>query len=230
MKSISRRALVSACGAIVSTGIVPKLGFAAPGHRITAQRTSRPLTMTQGQRQAPTSTNPFVISNPSIAFVNFLGDRGKGLIDADRIAIEDLFKNNILTANNTLPKCDVLFLYGELQPSGRIADTPLTLGDAVKETGARVAVMASDIQPDLLSNNDFAKSFSGRPDWAANIVITLNRNGEHFGRFFHELFSQMKAGVSMPMAWVELAPQGPHQPEDIPAAIFLMEAGHIAFG
>jgi hypothetical protein len=40
----------------------------------------------------------------------------------------------------------------------------------------------------------------------------------------------MQQGTSMPMAWVELAPQGPAQPPDIPGAIFLAEVGHIAFG
>jgi hypothetical protein len=34
----------------------------------------------------------------------------------------------------------------------------------------------------------------------------------------------------MPMAWVKLAPQGPHQPPDIPGAICLMGAGHVTFG
>ena len=66
--------------------------------------------------------------------------------------------------------------------------------------------------------------------WAANVVITLSRNGEHFGRFFRELFGQMFAGTSMPMAFVDIAPQGPVQPKDIPGTIALMEAGHIAFG
>jgi hypothetical protein len=31
------------------------------------------------------------------------------------------------------------------------------------------------------------------------------------------------------MAWVELAPQGPVQRDDIPGTICLMEAGQIAF-
>jgi hypothetical protein len=44
------------------------------------------------------------------------------------------------------------------------------------------------------------------------LVITTNRIGEAFGCFFWSLFQQMFAGVSMPMAWVTLAPQVPARP------------------
>jgi hypothetical protein len=94
--------------------------------------------------------------------------------------------------------------------------------------GARIAVIASETAPERLPYADSDRGPAG--DWRANIVFTLARKGECFGRFFHRLFSRMQDGMSMPMAWVELAPQGPVQPEDIPEAICLPEAGHIAFG
>ena len=96
--------------------------------------------------------------------------------------------------------------------------------------GAHIGVLASELAPDLLSHPEFMKGLPGSRDWPANIVITLRRNGEHFGRFFHQLFTFMLAGTSMPTAWVQLAPQVREQQRpDIPATICLMEAGHIVF-
>ena len=79
-------------------------------------------------------------------------------------------------------------------------------------------------------NPDFAQMLQSRGDWSANIVITLNRNGDTFSPFFRSLFADMRLGTSMPMAWAKLAPQGPQARSDIPGTLCLLEAGHIAFG
>jgi hypothetical protein len=186
--------------------------------------------MTESERRTTTASNPFIISNPSLAFVNLAGNEGKDLMAKDRAALEDIFRDNIQIADRTLPRCNVLFLYCDLEISGRIAGMSFTFRDLIKGAGAHVAVLASGVPPALLSNPEFMKSLPGRDDWPANIVITLSRNGEHFGRFFHQLFALMQQGTSMLMAWVQLAPQGPVQPKDIPGTVFLAEAGHIAFG
>lgn len=195
------------------------------------------LTMAIGERalaqdeRRPTSVdNPYVIANPTLGFVNLLGTAGADLLERDRTALAGVFQNNIVIADKKLPACNVLFLYCTLEASARVAGHNFSFRDLIKGAGAHVAVIASELPPDLLSNPDFGKALSGSRDWPANIVITLSRNGDHFGRFFQKLFSQMRAGVSMPMAWVRLAPQGPQQPKDIPGTICLMEAGHIAFG
>lgn len=45
------------------------------------------------------------------------------------------------------------------------------------------------------------------------------------------LFADMKLGVSMPVAWVKLAPQGPlKEHESLPSTIFACEAGQMVFG
>jgi hypothetical protein len=186
--------------------------------------------MTESERRTTTAGNPFIIPNPSLAFVNLAGNEGKDVMAKDRAALEDIFRDNIQIADRTLPRCNVLFLYCALEASGRIAGMSFTFRDLIKGAGAHIAVLASGIPPALLSNPEFMKSLPGPGDWPANIVITLSRNGEHFGQFFHQLFTLMQQGTSMPMAWVQLAPQGPVQPPDIPGAIFLAEAGHIAFG
>lgn len=186
--------------------------------------------MAQNERRSTTSDHPYIIVDPMLAFVNLAGAAGQSLMAQDRASLDDLFKDRTQVADRTLPRCNVLFLYCGLEASGGVTGTSFTFRDLIKGAGAHVAVIASDIQPALLQNPEFGKALSANKDWPANIVITVNRNGDHFGRFFHGLFAQMRAGVSMPMAWVELAPQGPHQPSDIPGTICLMEAGHIAFG
>lgn len=151
-------------------------------------------------------------------------------MEQDRATLAEVFHNNIQVAERTLPKCNVLFLYCALEASGRIAGFSFSFRELIKGTGAHIAVIASEIQPALLSSPEFGNGLSAKHDWPANIVITLSRNGDHFAHFFQQLFSQMQTGVSMPMAWVRLAPQGPQQRRDIPGTICLMEAGHIAFG
>ena len=65
----------------------------------------------------------------------------------------------------------------------------------------------------------------------ANLVMTLDRKGDSFGRFFQVLFQDMFAGTSMPMAWVKLAPQrGPKSGgKNTPWTIFACELGQLAF-
>jgi len=175
-----------------------------------------------------TANNPFVIANPSLLMLNLMGPGATALLERDLADLKPIFNDNIRVVDSTtVPRCDVLFLYAKLDETGRVEPHPFHFRDAVKATGARVAVVASEIAEAAFSNPRFGQYSNG---WPANIVLTINRKGEHFGRFFRRLFSDMQSGTSMPMAWVTLAPQGPVQAPDLPAMIFLMEAGHIAFG
>lgn len=64
----------------------------------------------------------------------------------------------------------------------------------------------------------------------ANLVMTLERKGATFAQFFYDLFSKMFAGTTMPMAWVQLAPQIPGaNHENVPSTIFAAEVSHIVF-
>lgn len=220
-------------GATVGAAAILPSRLAAASELAVAEKSlaARNPIMAQNERRSNTFDNPYIISDPTLAFVNLAGGAGQSLMAQDRGSLDDIFKSRIQIADRTLPRCNVLFLYCALDASGLVTGTSFTFRDLIKRAGAHVAVIASDIQPALLQNPEFGKAISAnQKDWPANIVITLNRNGDHFGRFFHQLFAQMRAGVSMPMAWVKLAPQGPHQASDIPGTICLMEAGHIAFG
>jgi hypothetical protein len=130
-------------------------------------------TMTENERRTTTVNNPFIISNPSLAFVNLAGNEGKDLMAKDRAALEDIFRDNIQIADRTLPRCNVLFLYCSLETSGRIAGTSFTFRDLIKGAGAHIAVLASGVPSALLSNPEFMKTLPGPGDWPANVVITL---------------------------------------------------------
>lgn len=61
--------------------------------------------------------------------------------------------------------------------------------------------------------------------------MTLSRKGSAFPSFFVRLFTAMKSGISMPVAWLRLVPQGPVKEHDnLPSTIFACEAGRIVFG
>ena len=185
--------------------------------------------MVQNER-TNTVNDPYIIPKPKLGMWNLIGDAGAALLAQDQADLGPLFANSVQVGTQSVPRCNVLFLYCALDASTRVAGQSFSMRDVIKAARAHIAVLAADIPTAVLSSREFGQSLSARNDWPANIVITLNRNGEHFGRFFKELFSQMQAGVTMPMAWVTLAPQGPVQRKDIPGSICLMEAGHIAFG
>lgn len=201
------------------------LGLAGSQSRLaSAQSTPRPTTV-----ENPDADKPYVIANPVLGLANLIGDAANSLVERDRADLSPLFAS-VQVGTQSVPKCNVLFLYCNLEGAARIVGQPFSLREAIKAAGAHVAVIASDVPPILLSRPEFGQALMAETDWPANIVITLRRNGDFFGKFFRDLFSQMRSGTTMPMAWVDLAPQGPQRNKDIPATIALMEAGHIAFG
>jgi hypothetical protein len=127
------------------------------------------------------------------------------------------------------PRCDVLFLYCELDATGKIIGQPLSVMDVIRECGAQIAVVGPGVRPEIVSSSGFQKSLASSSSLRTNLVIVTDRKGAAFGPFFKSLFQDMWAGVPMPMAWVKLAPQVRRQPQDIPATICIMGAGQVTF-
>jgi hypothetical protein len=169
-----------------------------------------------------------VIIRPKIAFLNLAGASCAAIAAEDRALIGEAFGQNVELTTLPVP-CDVLFLYCALEPSGTIVGQQGSVRALIRDCKARVAVIASQVPSELLSNREFQAALGRGNNPPVNLVMTLNRNGANFGRFFKSLFQMMLTGMSMPMAWVELAPQGPQQPDDIPSTVCLMEAGQVAF-
>ena len=76
----------------------------------------------------------------------------------------------------------------------------------------------------------YISSTKGRTHGRADLVMTIARNGSAFPQFCSDLFEEMKRGVSMPVAWVKLAPQGlVKEHTSLPEMIFACEAGQLVF-
>ena len=62
-----------------------------------------------------------------------------------------------------------------------------------------------------------------------NQVLTLDRKGGNFPAFLEGLFRRVSSGLSIPKAWVELAPQHEGAGHDnLPETIFLAGRGSVA--
>jgi hypothetical protein len=164
------------------------------------------------------------IDNPRLGILDLMEGRAAALIAVDRMALEDVLPAQ-RESQHGVPECDVLFLYADLTEEGKIAGDVRGIREIIRDSGAKVVVVASENNENCCTKTGAMKSFG-----KANLVITYSRRGDVFPRFFHELFSMMKTGVPMPMAWVRLAPQIPGKEHpDCPSTIFLCGAGGVRF-
>jgi hypothetical protein len=219
--------MAGALMAVVYQNQAMKLLIQKVSGKLTAK--SAPPSSRSDATQSTSATNPYVIRNPSLGLLNLMGDNGSVLFNKDIEDIGSSFPKNVNVGIGQVPKCNVLFVYCVLEPSGRIAGQSFSLRDVIKAAGAHIAVVASENSPDVLTSSEFGQFLNTKGNWPANIIITVNRNGDTFGEFFKKLFTQMHAGITMPLAWVNLAPQGPSGHADCPGTIALLEAGHVTF-
>jgi hypothetical protein len=172
-----------------------------------------------------TVNRPLKIHDPTIGFLNLCGDVGTRLLEADKSALGPLFSQIKVSDELPSPQCDVLFIYCRLSSRPDASETIASPRDLIKSARAYIAVFASEND-----STAYITRMGKRTDWGANIVMVLNRNGDKFAAFFLRLFTSMFEGQSMPMAWVQLAPQGPSpKGAENPSSIFAAEAGHVTF-
>lgn len=169
--------------------------------------------------------NTVPIIDPVLGIASFQGESARRWVDEDRAALAPLFAQVHETVG-AVPRCDVLFLYCAIGPDGRIGGTAAGLRGLIRDSGAKIVVVASE-------NPVGAYTAAGAPTVPAafaNLVMTLDRKGSAFPSFFARLFADMFTGTSMPLAWVKLAPQIPgHVHPGAPEAIFAAERGQLAF-
>jgi len=165
-----------------------------------------------------------LIKSPSLGFLDLSGGEFTNLLQEDKNALAPLFQT-MVESNSEPPKCNVLFLYFRITEDGGIQGSDHRLRELIRDSGAAVAVVASE-NPGPYYNLAAKKTGFGR----ANLVMTINRKGSSFSDFFKQLFSLMKQGKSMPSAWVKLAPQIPgREHPDLPDTFFVCEAGQVYF-
>jgi hypothetical protein len=173
---------------------------------------------------------PYTIVNPVVAFLNLAGAECAEICSEDAYKIGGIFDGEIICSHSDVPKCNILFLYINLPLQQDALTCARTIRQIAVAAGAHIVVIANEVDHVALqSQNLIGHLAKDREKWPMNLVITLFRNNEHFATFFLRLFRSMLAGITMPMAWVELAPQGPQTQTDIPGTLCLQEAGHINF-
>lgn len=153
-----------------------------------------------------------------------MGESGETLMETDANVLSTLFRLT-LKSSTTVPSCQVLFIYCQLDEEGRIKGHQDMVTDLIKAARAYVAVVASEN-----SGASYMKAVKPRKDWYANVTMVLDRKGDKLARFFQKVFDGMFAGRSMLSLWVELAPQGPGPWQaEAPGTILAAMAGHITF-
>ena len=168
---------------------------------------------------------PHILRSPKLGILNLKGESASQMVAADKAAVSGAFFT-ITESTDNPPHCEVLFLYCDFADEGQVVGATSGLRDIIRDSGAYVVVVASE-------NSGERCSAAAKPTGygQANLVLTLERRGDAFPSFHRQLFGEMAQGVSMPMAWVKLAPQIPGRDDpNCPAAIFACEAGQIAFG
>lgn len=166
-----------------------------------------------------------VLSNPKVGFLNLLGEDGQQLLTEDKNSIGRFFADSE-KSTGAPPSCDVLFLYCQISNDGIIRGTQSSLRKIIRDSRASIAVVAAQ-------NSDQAYVAAGKNARfrRVNLVMTMDRKGESFGRFFQALFEDMLVGTSMPVAWVKLAPQGGQMGggKDTPDTIFACAVDQLVF-
>jgi hypothetical protein len=173
-----------------------------------------------------TFDHPFVIFSPKLGILNLIGESANPLVNEDKNGLSPLFPS-LIEAKNSTPVCDVLLLYCLIDANGNLIGSNKSLRELIFDSQAPIVLIAS---PNSGNTYIAASKQPGRGH--ANLVMVLDRKGANFVLFFQKLFRLMKEGKTMPLAWVELAPQmlpdGMSHPES-PESIFSCEAGHILF-
>jgi hypothetical protein len=165
-----------------------------------------------------------VIRNPSLGVLN-LATTSDSDSAADVQVLAPYF-SEVRQSADAPPRCDVLLLYCEIDSAGEVRGSIRRLREIIRDTGATVVVVATE--------HPVESYIAGAPQTGfgqANLVMTLGRKGPVLAEFLGRLFTQMKQGVTMPVAWNNLAPQIPGvEHKDVPETIFACERGEVVFG
>ncbi|RTL43930.1 MAG: hypothetical protein EKK53_09095 [Burkholderiales bacterium] len=162
----------------------------------------------------------------AIGFANLIGPGFNELVMQDAKALGPLFMRSRVGKPHQIPSAEVLFVYAHLNEDGTLrGPKPVGVRQIVQATHAAIIVLASPNSPESIRN-----AVGLRGPKSANLVFTLDRNGDGFARFFRELFEKMQAGQDMLGAWAALAPQHPEaNPLYAPSTMLVAEGGKIAF-
>jgi hypothetical protein len=164
------------------------------------------------------------ISNPVLGVLNLIGPSAETDVKADLEQVAQYF-SEVRQGYDVPPNCDVILLYCNINSAGVVIGSSQALREIIRDAGAAVAVVATSNDME-----DYRAGLARARGGNANLVMTIDRRGPLFASFLAQLFGQMKNGVSMPIAWGNLAPQYPGaEHHDLPETLCALEYGQIAF-
>ena len=166
------------------------------------------------------------IARPKLGLLN-LGDADfTAILNEDRAALGSFFEDVVVSTDGRIPRCDVLFVYASIAPDGSVVNSPQSsVRQLAAGAGASLLVVASSNPGEHV-----VATVKNPGPRNASLVLTIDRKGDGFCRFFQKIFTLMKAGKTMPMAWAKVAPQ--HEsvmPKYAPETVFLPEGKFVVF-
>jgi hypothetical protein len=166
----------------------------------------------------------FKIDEPELGILNLIGPEAEDFVTKDRDSIRSAFYSVKESVTST-PKCDVLLLYARINSDGSLDGTQYYLRQIIAQSNAKIVIVATENEA-----GHYTAALKQPGDGRANLVLTLDRRAWIFFTFLNRLFEIIATGISMPLAWVRLAPQRPGlDHEDCPSTIFLCEVGGVTF-
>jgi hypothetical protein len=123
---------------------------------------------------------------------------------------------------------DIVHLFAEIKTNGTIEDVSgQEILENLSQAQTKVVLFASGNSGD--SYIAFYPKRGAENINPMNAVMTLDRKGDLFPKFFKSIFGFMVSGDTMPQAWVKLAPQNSNIEHDAPETIFSAGFGAIKF-
>lgn len=167
-------------------------------------------------RTRPAPPGGVVIRNPVLGTLNLEGPWVEDTIEEDLEKLAPYFAA-VRRSNDAPPLCDVLLLYCEINSSGALQNSVKTANEIVRDAGASLVVIAL---------NNAMENYSALPKGSfesVDLIMTIDRRGLRFASALARLFAQLKNdGVSLPRAWVNMAPQYPGAVhDDLPEIIYV---------
>jgi hypothetical protein len=123
---------------------------------------------------------------------------------------------------------DIAHLFIDIDADGTLEGQPIPqVMKQLEQRGAKLVLFADNGPAKNPTKGFHADNTRGI---RVNFVVTIDRRGERFRKFFKDLFTLMANGESLFMAWVKIAPQaeGPWM-DDLPSTYVSVGRGELKF-
>jgi hypothetical protein len=116
-----------------------------------------------------------LIKSPKLGILNFKGRSALQIEAADRSAVERFFSGTV-ESTSVVPSCDVLFIYCDFDADGNVVGTTLQIREIVRDSGAAVAVVASE-NPKKVSSKLANQPVTVKRTWSLRSTVRAGLSG-----------------------------------------------------